>query len=217
MRVGGASRLAGEDQIGLDSTFDGNPAAVDAGGSRPGSPGRTQRDGMKMMKMIRTTAFMAITALAIGTPQQAHAAAAEGPDQVEEARAIQLEAAELATRVDRYGEAAKLYRRAAELFGQHPEAAEAWAWAGRLSYYDGSDRAVSDLRKAAEMALRFGNVGLAAHSFLDAAWVAHEKGMNAEAIDFARRATDLSRSPLLTASDRERIQRRVEGTGTISG
>ena len=170
-----------------------------------------------MMKMIRTTAFMALTALAIGTPQQAHAVSSEGPDQVEEARALQLEAQKLATSVDRLGEAAKLYRRAAQLFGQHPEAAQAWAWAGRLSYYDRSDHTLTDLRKAGEMALRFGNVGLAAHSFLDAAWVAHEKGMNAEAIDFAARATDLGQSPLLTASDRERIQRRVEGTGAVSG
>jgi len=169
------------------------------------------------MKTIRTTAFMAITALAIGVPQPASATGPDGPDQIAEAREIQLEAQKLATRVDRYDDAADLYRRAAELFGQHPEAAEAWAWAGKFSYYDGSAQAVSDLRNAGEMALRYGQVDLAAHSFLDAAWVAHERGMNAEALDLAGRATDLGQSPLLADADRRAIERRVEGTAAISG
>ncbi|HKK94230.1 MAG TPA: hypothetical protein VJ925_12415 [Longimicrobiales bacterium] len=170
-----------------------------------------------MMKTIRTAAVMAITALAIGAPQQASATTIDGPDQIAEARAIQAEAQTLAENEQNYGEASQLYRRAARLFGQHPEAAEAWAWAGRLSYYDGSDQSVSDLEKAGEMALRYGDVELAAHSFLDAAWVAHEHGMNRQALDFAERATDLVHSPLLADADREVIERRVERTGVISG
>lgn len=169
------------------------------------------------MKTIRSTALMAVTVLAIGAPQQASASVTHGPDQIAEAREIRVEAQQLATSIDHYGDAARLYRRAAELFGNHPEAAEAWAWAGRLSFYQGDEQAVSDLRHAAESALRYGDVKQAAHSFLDAAWAAHRHSMNAEALDLARRATDLTRSPLLTDADREAIEGRVEGTGAIAG
>ena len=171
-----------------------------------------------MKNTIRTAAFMAITALAIGAPQQASATLTDGPEEIEQARDIQLQAQQLAENLQEYKAASQLYRRAAELYGEHEDAAQAWAWAGRLSYYAGDNRAVSDLRKAGEIAIQYGDVGFAARAFMDAAWLAHKQGMNTSAIELATRATDLAKSPYLAEADREALQRRVKaGTDQITG
>jgi len=170
------------------------------------------------MKMIRNAAFTAMIAMTAALPQQVSAANVYGPDEIEEARKVLVEARRAANTPDGYAEASRLYRRAAELFGEHPEAVDAWAWAGRLSWYTGAETAISDFDNAGELALQFGDVGSAASSFLDAAFAAGKHGQREMAAQLVERAADLAQSPYLGDREKDRLMARVAGhTGGFKG
>lgn len=167
------------------------------------------------MKKLQGAALMAITVLALGAPaRQAAAAPVAGPDAetVERAHELVIQARQLSENFQEYHAASKLYRKAAQLYGNEVEAAEAWAMAGTLAFYSGDNRASSDLTRAGEIALTYGRVHFAAKSFLDAAWVAHDRGMNRTALALATRGYRLAGSPLLAEADRRALQSRVVGT-----
>lgn len=63
--------------------------------------------------------------------------------------------------------------------------------------------------EAAEEAAMVGRLMTAAHSYLDGAWIAQALGSEEQAIDLARRALLLARSPHLSKVDRDAIRRRV--------
>lgn len=171
------------------------------------------------MKMLKSATLMAITALALGAPQTS-AAQKAGPDghDLERAEQLVIQARQLSENHQEYHAASKLYRKAAQLYGETPEAADAWSRAGLLAFYSDDNRAPSDLRQAGEIALAFGHVGFAAKAFLDGAWVAHQRGMSRTALDLATRGERLTDSPLLAEADREALKRRfVEAAGEEEG
>lgn len=175
-----------------------------------------------MKTTLRTTALLAVTALTLGgTAQAADGLQRSGPDDadVERARALVVKARQASENLQAWDAAHELYRKAAELFGNTPEAADAWARAGLFAFYGEDNRASRDFRKAGEIAMEHGRVAFAAKAFLDGAWVANRSGMKQTAYDLAVRGERLSRSPLLAEADRARLQSRLQraeaGTGEL--
>jgi hypothetical protein len=107
--------------------------------------------------------------------------------------------------------AAGIYRRAAELRGSaDPKSADNLRLAGYLQYYRGRAKAaVVSLTQSGEAFLALGDVGRAAQAFIDAAWVADEANMPAEARVLSERGRLLTQSPLLTAEERTALVRRL--------
>jgi len=66
-------------------------------------------------------------------------------------------------------------------------------------------------KKAAETALRFGDIVAAAESFTDAAWVAKQVRDGTQALRFVARARELTSSPRLSEVDRARLLARLPG------
>lgn len=126
-----------------------------------------------------------------------------------EARAAQLASSGL----DRLTEAASLYRKAASLRSEHdPQGVQNLITAGRLTYYAGKRRkAVADLVKAGDRALRYGDVASAATAYLDAGWVAQRSGRSDHAYDLTMKGARLSQSPLLDETQRQLLTDRVQG------
>lgn len=170
------------------------------------------------MGMIRNAAFGAMIALTAGLPQQVSAGFVDGPADIEEARKLMVQAEKVASSPEGYAEASRLYHRAAELFGMHAEAADAWAWAGRLAFYTGDDEAIGHFHNAGEHALQYGDVENAASYFLDAAFAAVEHRRHNSAHEFVERAVKLAQSPYLGDRVRDRLMARVGGhTGGFRG
>ena len=111
-----------------------------------------------------------------------------------------------------WDEAAGLLRRAAELRPEgDPVATDNLIRAARLSYYEGDNRrAVRDFEAAGQRALAMGDVVVAANSFADAAWVAHNHGSNEVAFGLLAKARLLSNSPLIPEGDRTHLLARWE-------
>jgi hypothetical protein len=147
--------------------------------------------------------------MSAGVASAQYAAPAEaGPDV--EASEVERQAHEATGEIDNWGKASRLYRRAAHLRDDDPSAAKNYRMAGLLAFYSGHESdAVDDLTRAAETALEWGDLGSAARSFLDAAWVAESDGHDADAFLLAQRAERLARSPLLAAQDRADLLRRI--------
>ena len=110
-------------------------------------------------------------------------------------------------------------RKAANLHEQEAKArtiadvrhVEALARAAQLYFYAGDAwRSRELMEKAARTALQRGDVLRAAHAFLDAAYIA-VKGRDGErALELTHQAELLSLSPLIAASDRVAIVRRID-------
>jgi tetratricopeptide (TPR) repeat protein len=171
---------------------------------------------MTMKTTLRTTALLAVTALTLGgTAQAADGLQRSGPDDadVERARELVVKARQASENLQAWDAAHELYRKAAELFGNSSEAADAWARAGLFAFYGEDNRATSDFQKAGEIAMEHGRVAFAAKAFLDGAWVADRTGMKRIAYDLAVRGERLARSPLLAEAERARLQSRLESSG----
>ena len=108
--------------------------------------------------------------------------------------------------------AASLHEQEARLRSENdPRMVEALRQAGRLYTYAGNPaRGRVLMQEAAEHALRRGDVLLAAHSYLDAAFLALRERDVERAMTLARNADLLALSPLLEASDRLGIVRRID-------
>ncbi len=127
-----------------------------------------------------------------------------------EAHEMVVKAEKASQDIGSFREAALLYRQAAEILGDHPEAAHHLVQAGRLAYYTGREgQAIQDFEAAGEQALAWGDVVTAAQSFLDAAWVAAEEHRGSQALTLARRAEKLSSSPLIQRQERMALLSRI--------
>jgi hypothetical protein len=141
------------------------------------------------------------------------------PEVVSSAKADSLhEAAAALVTAHRYGDAARLYRRAADLrSADDPLGFTNRTEAAALAYADGDRSAArNDMTRAAEQALARGDLRAAGLAFVDAAWIAQEQKNPQKVWELGRRAEMLAASPLLVAADRnailQRIERAPEGT-----
>jgi hypothetical protein len=119
--------------------------------------------------------------------------------------AMRLEAAH------RWGDAARLHRRSAQLRpAEDPLGFRCLKEAAALAYAS-SERSVAraDMAKAAEQALARGVLGAAALAYLDAAWIAQEQNNPRQVWELGHRAEMLADSPLLDPFDRATILQRI--------
>jgi hypothetical protein len=129
------------------------------------------------------------------------------------ARADSLhEAAVALVAAHRWGDAARLHRRSAQLRdADDPLGFRCLKDAAALEYATGDrSSARTDMAAAAGQALARGELREAALAYLDAAWIAQEQKNPRQVWELGHRAEMLADSPLLAAADREAILRRIE-------
>ena len=122
------------------------------------------------------------------------------------------EAAAALVAAHRWGDAARLHRRSAQLRdADDPLGFRCLKDAAALAYATG-DRsgARADMATAAGQALARGDLREAALAYLDAAWIAQEQKNPRQVWELGHRAEMLADSPLLGAADRAAILRRIE-------
>jgi hypothetical protein len=123
----------------------------------------------------------------------------------------------------RYRDAARLYRRSAELRTTGDSlGVQCLTEAAALAYAAGDRSAArTDMARAADRALARGDLRAAALAYLDAAWIAQEQEKPSQVWEFGHRAEILAASPLLSESDRGAILKRIErvpgGTQLVIG
>jgi hypothetical protein len=164
-----------------------------------------------------STSRLAIAGALLATLGLPAAAAAQYrlPTIVSSAKADSLhEAAAELVAAHRWGDAARLHRRSAELRAVgDPLAVRCLTEAAALAYATGDrSRARSDMAGAAGQALARGDLRAAADAYLDAAWIAQEQGNAGQVWEWGHRAELLAASPLLGVADREAILRRIDRT-----
>ena len=111
----------------------------------------------------------------------------------------------------RWGDAARLFRRSAQLRGaEDPVGFTCLSEAAALAYATG-DRsgARNDMAAAADQALARGDLRAAALAYLDAAWIAQEQKNPRQVWELGHRAEMLAASPLLGPADRAAILQRI--------
>ena len=150
--------------------------------------------------------------LTLGLPAAA-SAQYQLPTLTSAARADSLHEAAIAlAAAHRWGDAARLHRRSAELRdADDPLGYRCLKEAAALVYATGDrSRARADLAAAASQALARGDLRSAADAYLDAAWIAQEQGNPRKVWELGHRAEMLADAPLLDASDRAAILRRID-------
>lgn len=163
---------------------------------------------------ILVAAVLAATPMAGQWSGERHADAVRHADdyqqRLEKASKLEALAEEAARDLQTFAEAARLYRKAAEVRGHSPESVQNRILAAHLDYYLGDRSDAADgLAGAAETAKSWDDVRTAAHAFLDAAWVALEDGHARQARRLALEAERLSHSPLMAAEEQQRVQDRI--------
>ncbi len=147
----------------------------------------------------------------IGLPAAA-SAQYQLPTVVSSAKADSLhEAAVALVTAHRWGDAARLHRRSAQLRGaEDPLGFRCLSEAAALAFATG-DRtgARNDKAAAARQALARGDVRQAALAYLDAAWIAQEQKNPRQVWELGHRAEMLADSPFLGPSDRAAILQRI--------
>lgn len=145
-------------------------------------------------------------ALQNATPQVVGTAAAVARSDALLARVADWELSE-----SNHGRAARLLVEAARLRApDDPMVVEVLRQAANRYYYaDNLSGAQATLEEAAVHAVEYGSLLKAAHLFLDAASVAHERGSAAQAQRLAQRAERLTRSPHLTTVQVSQIEGRI--------
>jgi hypothetical protein len=160
------------------------------------------------------TSRLSIAGMLLATIGLASAASAQYqlPTVVSSAKADSLhEAAVALVTAHRWGDAARLHRRSAQLRGaEDPLGFRCLSEAAALAYATG-DRtgARNDKATAASQALARGDLREAALAYLDAAWIAQEQKNPRQVWELGHRAEMLADSPFLGPSDRAAILRRI--------
>jgi hypothetical protein len=139
------------------------------------------------------------------------------PTVVSSAKADSLHEAAVALATGhRWGDAARLHRRSAQLRGaEDPLGYRCLSEAAALAYATG-DRtgARDDKAAAARQALARGDLREAAMAYLDAAWIAQEQKNSRQVWELGHRAEMLADSPFLGPYDRAAILQRISrGSG----
>jgi tetratricopeptide (TPR) repeat protein len=135
------------------------------------------------------------------------------PTIVSVVKADSLQAAGFALRTEgRYRDAARLYRHAAEFRAADDSVGYRCLTEAAALAYAAGDRSAArtDMAHAAERAMARGDLRAAAHTYLDAAWIAQEQKEKRQVYEFGHRAEILASSPLLSESDRGKILQRIE-------
>jgi hypothetical protein len=120
--------------------------------------------------------------------------------------------AEALVAAHRWGDAARLHRRSAELRdAEDPLGFRCLKEAAALAYASGDrSSARSDMAAAASHALSRGDLRAAALAYVDAAWIAQEQKNPRQVWELGHRAEMLADSPLLASADRQAILQRIE-------
>ncbi len=168
---------------------------------------------MTMKKTI--TGFAVLIGLAsAASSAQAQARFATSSTDVVKAEKLEAQAKALYESPKEYRKAARLHVQAAELRPAGDiERVNDLRQAARLFYYSGAETTAREtMVQAGDAAMADGDVVNAAGTFLDAAFLYRDAGMQATANELIRKAHLLSNSPLLSASDREAILSRIQAT-----
>ncbi|MFL5459746.1 MAG: hypothetical protein ACJ8A6_09755 [Gemmatimonadales bacterium] len=162
--------------------------------------------------LTRHTSIALVLLVAVGLPR-AGSAQYRLPTIVSADKADSLhDSAVQFAQTGRWHEAARLYRRSAEFRAvEDPIGLQCLTEAAAVAYAAGDRSAArSDMAHAAERALARGDIKSAAMAYLDAAWIAQEQKNPDRVREWGHRAEILSYSPLLSETDRNAIQRRIE-------
>ena len=126
------------------------------------------------------------------------------------ADSLHAAAVTLSRQAGRWGDAARLHHRSAMLRSADDSLGfRCLRVSAHLSYSDHDlSSARSSMTEAAAQALARGDLVNAAHSYADAAWVAHEQRRKGEVWKLGRQAEVLAGSPLLTREQRASILNR---------
>lgn len=160
---------------------------------------------------MRCRTLAAIALLSFTAPLSAQTLALNTSRSLAEPEDIEAEARSLHNSPDEYRRAAMLYLEAAILRGQRDTATmHDQRMAARLLYYVGdAAHARVIMEEAGDQALRLGDVIAAAHTFVDAAWIALQIEQVAEAVRLAERAELLMASPLVDDIARHLLLERI--------
>lgn len=126
-----------------------------------------------------------------------------------------LEEARAAERQGKWGRAARRYESSGELRTDADRlAAKVFELAGRAYYFgDKPARASAMWAEAASRALIYGDVSSAARNYMYAAVAAHDAGERTRAAELGWKAHHLTRSPALSRTEREALERHLETPG----
>jgi hypothetical protein len=145
------------------------------------------------------------------------AMAGQGPGNVDDVKGevspedLEAKAQQLFETPKKYGEAVKLFVKAADLRSPgDPMRITDLVMASRLSYYAGKEtRAAELMERAADEAHAAGDVVGAANAYIDASFLAQAAGNGVKVPELVKKAQLLTSSPLLAASEREKILKRI--------
>jgi ATP/maltotriose-dependent transcriptional regulator MalT len=158
--------------------------------------------------------FAVLMGMTLAAPVDAQTSARFASVETNVARAAELEAQATAMYHSPrdYKRAAKLHEEAAELRPAGDRIrVDDLRQAARLYHYTGSTLKARELMvQAAEDAHAAGDVVAAAESYLDAAFLYFEAGMPNEVTKLVEKAELLSKSPLISSSDRKMILSRIQ-------
>ena len=129
------------------------------------------------------------------------------------AEALMLRAESLSTQLSHFKQAAELYEQSAEMrTASDPRAVSCLRSAATLRYNSGNKRkGLGLMEKAADRAIRLGDVVSAANAYIDAAVIASELRQGDRARDLGERAVLLAKSPLLSEEQRGALMYRMNG------
>jgi hypothetical protein len=168
---------------------------------------------MQPTRISRVVGAAAGVLLSISIAPAAAQAQYQLPVLVSAARADSLHLAAAAlVAAHRWGDAARLHRRSAQLRdADDPQGFRCLGEAAALAYASG-DRtgARTDMANAARHALARGDLRAAALAYLDAAWIAQEQKNGRQVWENGHRAEMLAESPLLRVEDRAAILQRIK-------
>ena len=168
-----------------------------------------------------------LIALAIGAAAPAAAEAQEAAQrEMFELPAIQVtafqnplhsRAIELYEQPERWEEAGEMHERAAKMLPKNAaDSYYGFRQASVLYFHSGDDaRSRKLMERAANVAEATGDVLTAAHTWVDAAFLAVAEGYAGKKREFVRNAKALADSELLTEVDRAAILHRIDGTPLI--
>ena len=131
---------------------------------------------------------------------------------------LALRAESLATVLTSFKEAADLFERSADArTASDPRAVSCLRSAATLRYNSGNKRkGLGLMEKAADRAIRLGDVVTAANSYIDAAVIAAELKQGDRARELGERAPLLTKSPLLSEEQRGALMYRMNGWAVAS-
>lgn len=137
---------------------------------------------------------------------------------VEHADGLMLRAESLSTKLTHFKQAADLFEQSAEIrMAADPRAVTCLRSAAMLRYNTGNKRkGLGLMEKAADRAIRLGDVISAANAYIDAAVIAAELRQGDRARELGERAVLLAKSPLLSDDQRGALEYRMAGWATAT-